>query len=337
MLATDERFRIFKLFSFETRTIKRPVCFLRTHHYWEISTAVVLKPDSLKCKHLKTEIHNNCHASIQTIHPNTEFFSQGILSISLAGLLSGSVEAGCDERRFNPLILIFNWAEDTKTNSVLPVQPGPGGGAWTSAVATPAQLSSSVAATRESDTRGQSSHQMLASHWSPGAVLASDWLMGWHQSPWVPDPRWEEIGQRWDAARDNKISPSGRECNAQYTVQCLYCSPLGNIPWLLQIFMASLNTNTMCYNQLYLLWWLMGPNAKWSWAGGRGLTLYTVWSLVTGWIEVMNFKTCLNLLQISLFLYLQTLVFLPCTTSSPSWEVSLRIVSKVHWKVLRSF
>ena len=47
MLATDERFRIFKLFSFETRTIKRPVCFLRTHHYWEISTAVVLKPDSL--------------------------------------------------------------------------------------------------------------------------------------------------------------------------------------------------------------------------------------------------------------------------------------------------
>ena len=196
---------------------------------------------------------------------------------------------------------------------------------------------SSVAATRESDTRGQSSHQMLASHWSPGAVLASDWLMGWHQSPWVPDPRWEEIGQRWDAARDNKISPSGRECNAQYTVQCLYCSPLGNIPWLLQIFMASLNTNTMCYNQLYLLWWLMGPNAKWSGAGGRGLTLYTVWSPVTGWIEVMNFKTCLNLLQISLFLYLQTLVFLPCTTSSPSWEVSLRIVSKVHWKVLRSF
>ena len=140
MLATDEGFRIFKLFSFETRTIKRPVCFLRTHHYWEISTTVVLKPDSLNWKHLKTEIHNeSCHGSI---HPNTEFFSQGILSISLlAGLLSGSVEAGCDERRFNPLILIFNWAEDTKTNSVLPVQPGPGGGAWTSALATPAQLS----------------------------------------------------------------------------------------------------------------------------------------------------------------------------------------------------
>ena len=96
MLATDEGFRIFKLFSFETRTIKRPVCFLRTHHYWEISTAVVLKPDSLNWKHLKTEIHNeSCHGSV---HPNTEFFSQGILSISLlAGLLSGSVEAGCDE------------------------------------------------------------------------------------------------------------------------------------------------------------------------------------------------------------------------------------------------
>ena len=100
--------------------------------------------------------------------------------------------------------------------------------------------------------------------------------------------------------------------------------------------------NVTIYNQLYLLdgwcwcWW--GPNAKWSGAGGRGLTLYTVWSLVTGWIEVMNFKTCLYAcLQINLFLYLQLLVFLPCTTSSPSWEVSLRIVSKVHWKVLRSF
>ena len=42
------------------------------------------------------------------------------------GLLSGSVEAGRDESWFNPLILIFNWAEDTKTNSVLPVQAGPG-------------------------------------------------------------------------------------------------------------------------------------------------------------------------------------------------------------------
>ena len=62
--------------------------------------------------------------------------------------------------------------------------------------------------------------------------------------------------------------------------------PLGTIPCC----MYSWHLWTQCYNQPYLLWW--EPNAKWY----RGLTLCLVWSLVTRWIEAMNFKTCICLL-----------------------------------------
>ena len=97
--------------------------------------------------------------------------------------------------------------------------------------------------------------------------------------------------------------------------------------------------NVTIYNQLYLLdgwcWW--GPNAKWSGAGGRGLTLYTVWSLVTGWIEVMNFKTCLYaFLQINLFLYLKPLVYFHVPPQAHleryHWELSAKFIGK-FWEV----
>lgn len=208
----------------------------------------------------------------ESIHPDTEFFSQGILSISLwpdywAEVLRPGVMRSSDS---------ILWS----SSSTEPRTPKQTPSFLCSRLARRWSLNlgsgdTGPAAQWRQPGQARVRHQgwvmspaRPASHWSAGAILASDWLPGWTPAPLpVPDPRWEEIGQRWDAAGDNKISPSGRECNAystQYTR--LYCTVLGKIPWmLLQIFMASLNTDTMCYNQLYLLWW--GPNAKWSGAG----------------------------------------------------------------------
>ena len=93
--------------------------------------------------------------------------------------------------------------------------------------------------------------------------------------------------------------------------------------------------NSICFDGWGWGWW--GPNAKWSGAGGRGLTLYTLWSLVTGWIEVMNFKTCLYAcLQINLFLYLKPIVYFHVPPQANleryHWGLSAKFIGK-FWEV----
>ena len=146
-------------------------------------------------------------------HPDTEFFSQGIvLIITLWWIIErkcwGRVRWGELIQSSDPHLQLRRGHQNKLRASCA----GPGWARRWSLDLGPGDTEELVAATGARHQGWALYTCTLASHWSEETILASDWLSRRHQSQaLIPDER------RWDAARDNKISPSGRECNAQYS------------------------------------------------------------------------------------------------------------------------
>ena len=151
----------------------------------------------------------------------------------------------------------------------------------------------------------------------------------------------------WLAARVTPVSPWSQMRGDEMQPEIIKFLPVGgsvmhstrpvlacNAPtWqypLLHVFMASLNT--MLQSTLSAL---MGAKCKMI---QRINIVPRVIPCHSRWIEAMNFKTCICfLLTLSIFFFSNVCLLCSPTTITPTWEVSLRIVNKVHRKVWRSF